>query len=637
MDFFAHQEAARKRTALLLFYYGVAVAMLVFISYFIAALAVDWNEANFQGFAPSWHPRIFLWTTCLTLSVIALGTIWRIIDLRDGGRAVAEMLGGKRVDLSPSDDLERRLRNVVEEMSIASGVPVPEIYVLERETSINAFAAGYSHGDMAVAVTRGCLTKLSRDELQGVIAHEFSHILNGDMRLNIRLLAILNGILCIYLIGRILIEFIHWEDLFDRDKIGFPLVAVVIGGLLMAIGGLGVLFARLIQAAVSRQREYLADASAVQFTRNPDGIAGALKKIGASSSKLRGAQAEAVSHFFFSNGVSEPWVDLMATHPPLVQRIAKIDPYFDGVFPVLPDDVAPDISPDEMRLGLPRTHAAVAGFRTVSVPAEKITREIGKPIQVRYAAGVKESLPPELVEAAHDPLSASALIFAMVLHTTESVRVRQLERLSNLDTTTAHLTECNWLYLNNMDDPRTRLPLLNLSLPALRTLSRPQWERFRAVLDELINFDGQVDLFEFALRRIIERNIDANWQPKKAAAVQFYSFVPLIPDYAVLLSALAHLGNSDPAAVRRALGTGLASLPSNIEVPLIAAESCGIEPIDRALTRLGAAVPHIKRVVLEACARTVACDGVVRSEEAELLRAIAESLECPIPPYVEGA
>jgi Zn-dependent protease with chaperone function len=637
MDFFAHQEAARKRTALLLFYYVLAVISLILIPYFAYTLFVNWYGFGPESKASYWHPSELFWISGFTLFVIALGTIWRRMDLRDGGRAVAEMLGGRRLDLFPRDELEKRLRNVVEEMAIASQVPVPEIYVMEDEGGINAFAAGYSHGDMVVAVTRGCLNRLTRDELQGVIAHEFSHILNGDMRLNIWLLSVLNGILCLYLLGRILFSHIGSVRTSDRDKgvgaviLGVMLVSVI----LVIVGALGVLFARLIQAAVSRQREYLADASAVQFTRNPEGIAGALRKIGGSSSQMRSPQAAAASHFFFCNGLAASWFELLATHPPLAKRIQRINPNFREVFPPLDRPARQTASASESASPLIRPDLAELAARTM--PVEKIVRQMGQPASVGYAAGVIDSLPPELVEAAHEPLNASTLIFAMVLHGTESVRMRQLERLSDLDTTTAHLTECNWLYLNGMDDLRARLPLVNLSLPALRTLSRPQWEQFRSMLEELINFDKQVDLFEFTLRRIIERNIDANWQPKKAATVQFYSFTALTPDYAVLLSALAHLGNTDPAAVRRALGTGLACLPADIEVSLIPAENCGIQEIDRALTRLGAAVPHIKRVVLEACARTVACDGIVRSEEAELLRAIAESLEFPIPPFVEGA
>src|ERR1051325_4124736 len=317
MDFLAHEETARKRTSLLLFYYGIAVLVLVALTYLGVLLAVA--LAHHKLGTPRlgwWNARLFVWTTCGTLGVIALGTIFRILDLRDGGRAVAEMLGGRRLSLSPDDEHERQLRNVIEEMAIASGVPVPEIYVMDRERGINAFAAGYTHGDMAVAITRGCLEQLSRDELQGVIAHEFSHILNGDMRLNIRLLAVLNGILGIYLLGRLAIDIVDWTDVRDRDGIGLVAAAVASGSVLMAIGGLGVFFARLIQAAVSRQREFLADASAVQFTRNPAGIGNALKKIGGvpSGSKLRNPQADAASHFFFSNGISAPWFTLMATH-----------------------------------------------------------------------------------------------------------------------------------------------------------------------------------------------------------------------------------------------------------------------------------------------------------------------------------
>ena len=326
MDFFERQDKARRNTKLLVFYFTVAVLLLIVAVYVAVALIFTGVELkNSSGDTTfNWaQPELFFGTALGTLAVISLGSVFKTMALSRGGRAVAELLDGRLVNPNSTDIHERKLLNVVEEMAIASGVPVPQVYVMDDEAGINAFAAGHSASDAAISVTRGCMTMLTRDELQGVIAHEFSHLLNGDMRLNLRLMGLIFGILCLTVIGRILVQ--------TRGKKNpLPLLGLA----LIIIGWIGVLFGRLIQAAVSRQREFLADAAAVQFTRNPGGLAGALKKIGGlgAGSQLQAAHAEEASHFFFANGLKSSFFGF-ATHPPLEERIRALDPAFDGKFP----------------------------------------------------------------------------------------------------------------------------------------------------------------------------------------------------------------------------------------------------------------------------------------------------------------
>ncbi|HWN96327.1 MAG TPA: M48 family metallopeptidase, partial [Methylomirabilota bacterium] len=412
MDFFEHQEAARKRTSLLLFYYALAVAFLVAATYAAVMLVFLWKGDAFgAGQVPLWHPQAFAGAAIGTLSVVFLGSLWRIVELRQGGAAVAQMLGGTPVGATPADPNQQKFRNVVEEMAIASGTPMPDLYVLEDEPAINAFAAGHSVSNAAIGVTRGCISRLNRDELQGVIAHEFSHILNGDMRMNIRLIGVLHGILCLYLIGRILLRVRSGSS---RKKGGNPLP--LLGLLLIVIGGLGILFGRLIQAAVSRQREFLADASAVQFTRNPAGIAGALKKIGASAygAKLEASQASAASPLFFGNALAEAWFGSMATHPPLGERIRRIDPAFDGNFPEIQEAGIPrqvsSIAPPPLVMSA----AALAQLQgAAAVPAAQLTQRVGETVHVQYATDLLQALPAELRAATADSFSATALMFAL--------------------------------------------------------------------------------------------------------------------------------------------------------------------------------------------------------------------------------
>ena len=351
MDFFERQDKARKKTKLLVFYFILAVAALIVAVYFAALLIFSGVQAqqhrNF-GESPQfalWNPQLFLGVAGGVLAVVLIGSGYKTVALAQGGSAVSEMMGARLVSPNTNDPDERKLLNVVEEMAIASGVPVPHVYVMDEEDGINAFAAGHKPGDATITVTRGCVKILSRDELQGVIGHEFSHILNGDMRLNLRLMGIIFGILCLAIIGRVLLQTARVGGR-GRGQNPLPLL----GLLLLVIGYIGVFFGRLIQAAVSRQREFLADASSVQFTRNPGGITGALKKIGGlgeTGSRLSHAHAEELSHMFFGNGVSEPFIGLLETHPPLAERIRVFDPNFDGKFPYVRYD-GRDRPPEEI-------------------------------------------------------------------------------------------------------------------------------------------------------------------------------------------------------------------------------------------------------------------------------------------------
>jgi Zn-dependent protease with chaperone function len=329
MDFFEHQAKARKHTTVLVVYFVIAVVCII-ASVYVASLLIFYftQQAQQPGTSPPgfelWDSQLFLYVVFGTLGVVLAGSLYKTILLSKGGSAVAESLGGRLVDADPSDPDERKLRNVIEEMAIASGVPMPKIYVLDDEPGINAFAAGHIPSDAAIGITRGGMRLLNRDELQGVIGHEFSHILNGDMRLNLRIMGVLFGIVGLTVIGRIL--------LYSRGGRGRSNPMMFLGLALIVIGALGIFFARLIQAALSRQRELLADASAVQFTRNPAGLSSALQKIGGVGSKVDSAHAEETNHMFFENGLNKPLLGMMATHPPLEQRIRAIEPTWNGKF-----------------------------------------------------------------------------------------------------------------------------------------------------------------------------------------------------------------------------------------------------------------------------------------------------------------
>ncbi len=643
MDFFERQDKARRNTKWLVVYFVLAVVLIV-ASVYLALLFILHGAGNYRhhGQPPVfalWNPKLFLFAAGGTLAVITCGSLFKTAQLSSGGSAVAESLGGRLVDSNTSDPDERKLLNVVEEMAIASGVPVPQVYVMDDEHGINAFAAGHILNDAAISVTRGCITNLKRDELQGVIGHEFSHILNGDMRLNLRLMGIIFGILCLAVIGRILLN----SRGGSRDKNPLPLIGIV----LLLFGWIGVLFGQLIQAAVSRQREFLADASAVQFTRNPAGLSGALQKIAtlAEGSRIESEHAAEASHMFFGSALKSSFFNIFATHPPLEERIRAIDPNWDGRFPQIsrastdtespanttkPRSAFPPIIP-----GFPTGAAGLAGAAVISTAS--VLPSLGKPtpLHLRYAIELRGSLPENIRTAARQSQGASALLFAMLLSDDDSLRTSQLEQLAQrTDAATYEQTFALWPDVAAISQ-QARLPLVNLALPALKQFSAEQFQRFNDTLSWLIESDDQIVLFEFVLQKIIQRQVAPRFTGERPATTQFYTIRPLVPDCAVLLSALAHTGQTNPPDIAKAFQAGAPYIRAGgLPITLLPSEQCGLADISESLDRLALAVPQIKKNVLEACTQVVSADGVIQENEAELLRGIAETLDCPMPPFV---
>jgi Zn-dependent protease with chaperone function len=653
MDFFAQQEKTRKKTRWLVIYFIMAVAAMIAAIYLAAILifsGVQLQHQRFQEAQPQfslWDPQIFLGVALGTIAIILIGSSYKTMALAAGGSAVSEMMGARLVSANTADPDERKLLNVVEEMAIASGVPVPQVYVMDDEDGINAFAAGHQPGDATVTVTRGCMKLLSRDELQGVIGHEFSHILNGDMRLNLRLMGTIFGILCLAVIGRILLQTARGGGR-SRGQNPLPLLGIA----LLVIGYIGVFFGRLIQAAVSRQREFLADASSVQFTRNPNGITGALKKIGGlgeNGSRLAHAHSEELSHMFFSNGISEAFIGLLETHPPLPDRIRVFDPNFDGKFPYVRydgRDQPPEGIPKPGPAPVPNLFGTVVGGAILASDDEKppviksrhVLPNIGNPtpLHLKYAEQMRDSLPDQIKMAAREPLDAAALIYAMLLSPDEAVRATQTAEIGRrFSQPVAEKTTVLFPDVSAVAK-RARLPIINLALGALKQLSAGDFQIFSQTLQWLVASDGKVELFEFVLQKIILRHLGSQFNGPQKSVVQYYTVKPLVPDCAVVLSALANAGSEDAAEVSKAFATGAPYLraPNDADLSLLPEENCGVKQIDAALNRLAQAVPVIKKNLIEACIHTVGADGVIVESEAELLRAISDTLDCPMPPFM---
>jgi Zn-dependent protease with chaperone function len=656
MDFFEAQARAKKHTSRLVVLFGIAVLGTIAAGYFTAVLLLsqlprEGYPADEIGGMPAtwWNPRILGAVVVGTLVIVGFSSLFKWLSFRTGGSAVAESVGGRRIEPGRATPAEHQLLNVVEEMAIASGVPMPAVYVLDQETGINAFAAGLTTSDAVVAVTRGTLEKLNRDELQGVIGHEFSHILNGDMGLNVKLTALLFGILVIGLMGRGVLWSLRGMRVRsgnNKNSGGIVVAILGVGLAMMIIGYIGYFFGRLIQAAVSRQREYLADASAVQFTRNPRGITGALSKIGgfALGSRVNTNKATAIGHFFFAQGFKSSFGGAWATHPPLEQRIRAIDPQWDGRFFDPPEVV--DVSQESFQTKgfaqAPGTSYAVPPQidpqRRIAFQPAAVVADIGLLTDdyYRQAQDILATIPDTLRHAARQNESAPAVVYGLLISDDAQDAEQQTTLVKSSDGAKAVAMLTKLLPDIRNLDPRARLPLLLLSTPALRQLDNASTERFLGTLDELVHADAKVSTFEFVLQKLLTHHLELAQNPTRTPA--FFSFNPLAGDIAVLLSVLAWAGAGDIPSVTRAYAAGSAQLKS-IEPALLSAgvTKPDFATLDQSLERLAQASLPIKKRVLLAAGHVIGNDGTITVEEGELYRALAAAIGCPLPPLTAAA
>jgi len=633
MNFFQQQDQARKQSRWLIIVFMLAVVAIVLAINLIVLLAVGMTSIETEGVPEigmqmiTGNLPLLSGTAIATISVIGLASLFKSASLRGGGGKVARELGGTLVDSDTRDTKRRRLRNVVEEIALASGVPVPEIYVLEQEAGINAFAAGFTPADAAVAVTRGALEKLSRDELQGVIAHEFSHILNGDMRINIRLMGTLFGILLVALIGRRVLIHSHFAGRSSRDKNGAVVLLIAFG--LMAVGYVGLFFGRWIKAAVSRQREYLADASAVQFTRDPDGISGALKKIAVySDGSYLNADTEEVSHMLFGDGQK---MMMFSTHPPLHERIGRIDPSFR---PEELDRLAAKIQRDRIRAEKSEARKAKqAGESNRGMfDADSIIDQIGKPDWDRIlAAGViAASIPDNINQAAHSTEWAPEVLFYTLLGRDSAVREQQLLLIAQKMGSDSEAQVSALLDAGGLPLAEQRLPLLEMSFPALKRRPPEYVGRVLETVTDLIEADGHIDVFEYLLARVIKQHLWESQNPNAVKLAGRKSLQACLNEALDVMAILAAHGHGEEIAARSAFNAGVVGLGLDANTPMPGSENW-ILTMDRALQKLDQLKSAEKEKVVRAMIEVVLHDGELVPSELELLRVSCELIHVPMP------
>ena len=637
MNFFKRQDEARRASRRLVVLFGLAVVAVVAAVDLLVVLLMRQADARRLGYVPllgDWlasHSAVVVGTTLVVFAVILIASFYKTMVLGGGGGVVARSLGGVRISPDTTDPQQRRLLNVVEEMAIASGVPMPEVYLLEHESGINAFAAGHNPSNAAIGVTRGTLTTLNRAELQGVIAHEFSHILNGDMKLNVRLMGLLFGLLVIALIGRTVLR---GASRVRGDRKGGVLVVLLIAVAVLVIGYIGLFFGRLIQAAVSRSREALADASAVQFTRDPSGLRGALVKIGASAagSRVANPEVEEVAHMLFAPGMSR----FFATHPPLLERLKAIDPRFDAKeIDRARASMAAELKAQAVVEETPAAQAKAAEY-VIDLPAAApamVAQLVGNPgtAHMQLAREIRQSLPGVVVAAGRHADSARALLLALALDANPDTRARQkqviAQRLSTeiADATAALATDVDAL------EAEQRIPALLRGFPALRQLTHEERVQLMACLNGMLLRDGNVALHSYVLRKLAQMHLRDDLDP--GARMRRLTLDVVQRDAQVLFSVLAQHGHSDEIGARRAYEAGMHHLFPR-ERPAYGIAGPWAAALDLALSRLDQLAPIAKEQLVEAMVATVTHDQQLTIGEAELLRAVCASVHCPLPPLV---
>jgi Zn-dependent protease with chaperone function/uncharacterized tellurite resistance protein B-like protein len=648
-SFFENQQLARRNTQLLILMYALAVAGVILAVDLLLAVGYTLaNDALPPLAAPSFGARlravpagVYAWGAAGTALAIFAVSLVNVLRLSSGGKAVAEMVGARRIDPGTREPLERRLVNVVEEMAIASGVRVPAIYVMDGESGINAFAAGYEASDAVVTVTRGTLERLNRDELQGVIGHEFSHILHGDMRLNIRMIGVLAGIVFVGSVGHFLMRNAPDSD----SKAALPMFG---GGLaLFVIGYTGLFFARLIKAAASRQREFLADASSVQYTRNPDGIAGALDQISLApgGALIAGRHAEDLSHMYFGQAITVRLSSLFDTHPPVEERIARANPRFErssyrrgraapGAADEAPAPAAgagPAAVPAAGRRG---ADLGTGWGRSAAQSVALVGAMDGD--KVDFAARLLAALPEELRARLRDPAGARAALVALLLAPKDDVMKAQLDALAARGQ--GALAEAA-----RAAEPLTRrlgeafhLPVVDLALPALR--QAPEEDR-RALIEALgivIQADRRVSLHEFVVQTLVRSQLAPRGKPGAAGNRRIADLQDAV---LVLLTLVAHAGTRQDAtgqrgeAVAAAMSAGLREMGLADAPPV---RALTLETAAEALEMTRALAPMQKAILVKGLFAAVTADGTIRVIEAELMRLVGAVLDCPLPPLLEA-
>lgn len=660
MNFFEDQARAKKRTTLLVIYFVIAVVLTIVIidSIIVSAIAYARLEHYFFYHGGEWvvrrdnlYPLIYYVTIIASpavLSVIIIGSLTTSFKLRGGGIAVADMVKARTIHPDTTDLKERRFINVVEEMSIASGVPVPKLYVMDDEHSINAFVSGFESEDTVMVASKGALDKLSRQELQSVVGHEFSHIFHSDMQISLRIMGITAGLLILGKIGSFILRSTFYSRRSKSD--GRIQLAVILAGVgILAVGFIGLMFGRLMKAAISRQRELLADASSVAYTRNPQGLIFALKRIAKDSEQghLKSANAEDVSHICFAPALQSYLSGAFSTHPPIPVRIKRLDPKGQYAKDPLPNTKKPPPEPPPkstaqktgkesgetfMRTMMGATILAGAAD-SIDATAKSITNSIGDPLDqhMTLAEALHEQIPNALQTIAHQPREVAYLWYAMMLPQTLTP---QLEHTLGKKMSDGSLTKIMSIQkvLFNMKWG-SLLPLAQIALPAFK-MNSPD------VMDKMIKNTGAIlshtkpHYFQYGLYALLCKA--ANQKKEKASYKTYSKLTSHANGLQIVISVLVHYSGDDTEKLEAQYKKIMQQLLGKSgDIGQLVSPSPFV--FQAALSKLNHLSPQAKEKFLNACFDCIEHDHKITTAEADLVRVIASIIECPIPPIISGA
>ena len=660
MTFYERQHQAKRKTWVLLSYFILAIIFIIVAVNAVIYLTLFFSDSHRVMSVSQWVTTPISWgIAAITLAVIISGSLFRYAKIRQGGDAIAVWAGGRLVSKQTQNSLEKRLLNIAEEMAIASGTHIPRVYILEEEAGINAFVAGYTPNNTILAITKGALENLTRDELQGVIGHEYSHVLNSDTRINLNLMSILAGILLIGQIGESLLRGAsrrrYYSSRNDKNSGG----QVILGLALMAIGYMGLFFGRLIKAAVSRQREFLADASAVQFTRNPYGIGGALFKIGQiqQGSELNNLHAEEMSHMCFGETIKVSFAGLLATHPPIEERLKAIDTSLPARMRsrlnqgklTTANETTPFNTADS-NFGMVNTETqslssnfsgssphtagkasvATSGESHFKIDKDQVKQSIGtlSTAHVDRAQLLIQKIPDQLFHIAHDLLLADSIIYGLVL-TTMSTHGKQaialIERETNKERSDA--TVSVYKSLRELP-PEIRLPILEIAISTLEEMKPDGRQQIISLTKTLIELDSKFTLYEFIYVSLVDKYLSLASQTKHSAPIKSYRQVENA--IAVLLAAIVLTSEANATSQKEIYHQALAGF-TNKNYQQLLTHPPGLETLNKAMELLARLTPLLKQPLVDACVDCILNDNHVARNEINLLRAICERLDCPMP------
>jgi Zn-dependent protease with chaperone function len=643
MTFFERQQLARRQSRILLVLFAAAVAGIVVALDVVGAICwIVWRwyeglpvpgPSTFWGKVAHVPVGVHLAISVGTLLVIFAVSALKGLELRrGGGAAVARMMGGRGIGRGTTDPLERRLLNVVEEMAIASGTRLPLVYVMDKQRGINAFTAGDEVSLAAICVTRGALELLTRDELQAIVAHEFSHIVNGDMALNMRIIGVLAGIVFIGAAG----QFVMRGASQTRDARALPVALV--GFLVLVIGSIGLFFSRVIKSMLAREREKLADAGGVQYTRHPESLAGALDQVRANYSWVSALHTEDVSHLFFANPHGFLSEVLFATHPPIEERIRAIDARFASEDYRRRRALAVAAQADP---GTPRRYEDVASAASIPwrLTATEAVALVGT-VQAPHLESARRSLramSPELRSALDDAQQVAGVVLALLLARDEECLADATRALEQAGLRELARSASNVWPLVRGVPPERQLAVVDLALPSLRI--KPESERADLVraLEIALATDRKLSFFGFAFVTFVRSQLAG----RKAVATPRYRMLAQLRDEAaVLISLFAHAGCGEPATLERdfvrAFEAGAVAAGLVGQIAAVRRDDCTPEAASNALKRLQELAPLDKARLVKALFASITADGVLRPVEVALLRMVGGVLDCPLPPLMDG-